>query len=100
MNSKNDERIRDEKTFMRAIDRLHLLLFAESIKIKSTGKTIEGLSMNLHEMGKLQFALAHFGDEKELEELIDFFTKALERHKTIDRGKKAEVIPFNDKPSE
>lgn len=97
MNGKNEERIKNETMFMRAIDKPHLLIVAEKIEIKP-GKTIDGLFMNLNEPNKLQYSLAEFGDEQGLQEYIDFFTKALERHRKIDRDEKAEVIHLNDKP--
>ena len=99
MNRGNDERIRDEKLFIGAIDKPHILIFAEKFKLKSTEKTIEGLISNSSELAKLQYALAKYSDEKELQESVDFFTGALERHRKIDKGEKAEVLPLKDDPN-
>jgi len=49
---------------------------------------------------RLAREVASFSDEEELQGLVDFFTEALERHRKIDEGINAEVIPLNDKPNE
>lgn len=62
-----------------------------------SGKAAEGLIMSQYDLGKLQFALASNSDKDELQELINFFAEALERHRKIENGVKGEVIPLNDK---
>lgn len=97
MDEKNNDRMQRKKDFGRAIERPHLLVFAEKIKLKS-GKTVYGVTTTLNEPNKLQYSLAEYGDEESLQELINFFNEALERHRKIDRGENAEVIHLNDKP--
>jgi len=87
-----------KKLFMRAIDRPHLLIFAEKIRLKS-GESIKGLQTSTRELNKLQFSLANHSDEEKLQELICFFTEALERLKTIAEGiNMGKIIHLDDAP--
>ena len=78
-------------------DHPHLLLFAPKRSLLSGKITAYCLETAIHDLEKLQYALAKLSSEDELQELIDFFTEALKRRRKIRYGTKGEVIPFNDK---
>ncbi len=44
MGQENDERTRDEKLFIEAIDQPHLLIVAEKVMIKSTGQMVAAIA--------------------------------------------------------
>ena len=72
MNRGIDERTQDEKLFIGAIDKPHILIVAENLKLKSTGKTVKGLISNSYELAKLQYALARYSGEKNCKDLLNY----------------------------
>ena len=97
MDLKNDEKKQQEKALKRAAGKPHLLVYADRLLLKS-GTIAEGLITLKYDLGKLQYELARFSYENELQELIDFFTVALKRHRRMELEKKAEIIAFKDRP--
>ena len=73
----------------------HIFIFDDSRHL-NMGAHLTGIIKEIKEPEKLQLLIAKHWDEDEIQSFIDFFTEALERHRKIGSGEKAEVVPIKN----